>query len=91
MPKKFSTCLAVGPTKHGKGTKIFALADDHNLPRAPFLAPVKEASIKASASSSCPRACTSLARTRKILFSLPSRTHCWKRRWQVWPLCPFAW
>jgi hypothetical protein len=51
---------------------------------APFLAPVKEASIKASSSCSFPRACNSSARTRKMRSSLPSRTHCWKRRWQVW-------
>jgi hypothetical protein len=51
---------------------------------APFFAPVKEASMKASSSSSFPRACNSSARTRKMRSSLPSRTHCWKRRWQVW-------
>jgi hypothetical protein len=51
---------------------------------APFFAPVKEASIKASSSCSFPRACNSSARTRKMRSSLPSRTHCWKRRWQVW-------
>ena len=51
---------------------------------APFFAPVKEASMKASSSWSLPRACSSLARTRKMRSSLPSRTHCWKRRWQVW-------
>jgi hypothetical protein len=51
---------------------------------APFFAPVKEASIKASSSCSFPRACNSSARARKIRSSLPSLTHCWKRRWQVW-------
>src|SRR5229473_7088994 len=51
---------------------------------APFFAPVKEASIKASSSCSFPRACNSSARARKMRSSLPSRTHCWKRRWQVW-------
>ena len=51
---------------------------------APFFAPVKEASMKASSSWSFPRACNFLARTRKMRSSLPSRTHCWKRRWQVW-------
>jgi len=51
---------------------------------APFFAPVKEASIKASSSWSFPLARNSLARTRKMRSSLPSRTHCWKRRWQVW-------
>jgi hypothetical protein len=51
---------------------------------APFFAPVKEASMKASSSFSFPRACNSSASTRKMPSSLPSRTHCWKRRWQVW-------
>src|SRR6266849_3838000 len=51
---------------------------------APFFAPVKEASIKASSSCSFPRARNSSASTRKMPSSLPSRTHCWKRRWQVW-------
>ncbi len=50
---------------------------------APFFAPVKEASIKASSSCSFPRARNSSASTRKMPSSLPSRTHCWKRRWQV--------
>ena len=52
--------------------------------QAPFFAPVKEASMKASSRSSFPRARSSLARTRKMRSSLRSRTHCWKRRWQVW-------
>src|SRR2546430_4253677 len=51
---------------------------------APFFAPVKEASMKASSSCNLPRACNSSARTRKMRSSLPSRTQCWKRRWQVW-------
>jgi hypothetical protein len=51
---------------------------------APFLAPVKEASMKASSSWSFPQASNFLARTRKMHSSLPSRTHCWRRRWQVW-------
>ena len=51
---------------------------------APFFAPVKEASMKASSSRNLPRACNSSARTRKMRSSLPSRTHGWKRRWQVW-------
>jgi hypothetical protein len=40
--------------------------------------------MKASSSRNLPRACNSSARTRKMRSSLPSRTHCWKRRWQVW-------
>jgi len=51
---------------------------------APFFAPVKEASMKASSKCSFPRACNSSASARKMRSSLPSRTHCWKRRWQVW-------
>ena len=51
---------------------------------APFFAPVKEASMKASSKSSFPRACNSSASTRTMRSSLPARTHCWKRRWQVW-------
>ena len=51
---------------------------------APFFAPVKEASMKASFKSSFPRACNSSASTRKMRSSLPVRTQCWKRRWQVW-------
>ncbi len=51
---------------------------------APFFAPVKEASMKASSRSSFPRAWSSSASTRKMRSSLPARTQCWKRRWQVW-------
>ena len=43
---------------------------------APFFAPVKEASMKASSSCNLPRACSSSARTCKMRSSLPSRTHC---------------
>jgi len=50
---------------------------------APFFAPGKEASMKASSSCSFPRARNSSASPRKICSNLPSRTHCWKRRWQV--------
>ncbi len=39
---------------------------------APFFAPVKEASMKASSSWSFPRACNFLARIRKMRSSLPS-------------------
>jgi hypothetical protein len=38
----------------------------------------------ASSSLSFPRACNSSAKTCKISSSLPSHTHCRKRRWQVW-------
>ena len=52
--------------------------------RPPFFAPVKEASMKASSWSNFPRACNSSASTHKMRSSLPARTHCWKRRWQLW-------
>jgi hypothetical protein len=51
---------------------------------APFFAPVKEASMKASSTRSLPRACSSSASTRRIRSSLSFRTHCWNRRWHVW-------
>ena len=47
-----------------------ALGGPHR--EAPFLAPVKEASMKASSSCSFPRACNSSARTRKMPSSLRS-------------------
>jgi hypothetical protein len=51
---------------------------------APFLALVKEASINVSARSKPPRAIKSWARARNNSTSTPARTHCRKRRWQVW-------
>ena len=45
---------------------------------APFFAPVKEASMRASSSCSFPRACSFFAKVRKMRSNLPSRTHCWK-------------
>src|SRR6267378_1434480 len=42
---------------------------------APFFAPVKEASMKASSKWSFPRACNSSARTCKMRSSLPACTH----------------
>ena len=53
---------------------LAALGGPHR--EAPFFAPVKEASMKASSSGSFPRACNSSARTRKMRSSLRSRTHC---------------
>jgi hypothetical protein len=50
----------------------------------PFFAPVKEASMNPSSSGNCPRACNSVASRCRIFSSLPSRTHCWNRRWHVW-------
>jgi hypothetical protein len=39
--------------------------------------------MKASSSWRFPRACYSLAGRRKMRSSIPLRTHCWERRWQV--------
>jgi len=51
---------------------------------APFLAPLKEPSMKASLGSIPPRSYRSSARFRRTFSRVPSSTHCWKRRWQVW-------
>ena len=50
----------------------------------PFFAPEKEASMNPSCNGNWPRACNSPASRCRIFSSLPSRTHCWNRRWQVW-------
>ena len=74
--------------------KTMAVRDCHDLApfaaacwtnsTAPFLAPLKEASINVSPRSNWPRASRSSAKRRSTLTSVPARTHCWKRRWQVW-------
>lgn len=51
---------------------------------APFFATTKVPSMKHSLSSSPPRSFKSFASASSIKRSVPSRTHCWKRRWQVW-------
>ncbi len=51
---------------------------------APFLALAKVASTNASSRFNFPRSCKCLANRRIASTSLPSRTQCWKRRWQVW-------
>ena len=51
---------------------------------APFLAPTKVPSMKHSARSSLPRLRKSSASASSTWRSTPERTHCWKRRWQVW-------
>ena len=51
---------------------------------APFFAPIKEASIKASSRPNCPRAKRSSASAQRMPSNTPARCHCWKRRWQVW-------
>ena len=52
--------------------------------KAPFLADTKVPSIKVSDKSNLPRSNKSCAKVSNTFFSLPSLTHCWKRRWQVW-------
>lgn len=52
--------------------------------KAPFLALAKVASTKASSRLSLPCACRCAASSCSACSSLPLRTHCWKRRWQVW-------
>jgi len=51
---------------------------------APFLALAKVASTKASSRFNLPRSCRCPANKRSTSTNLPSRTHCWKRRWHVW-------
>ena len=51
---------------------------------APFLATTKVPSIKHSDKSKPPRECKSAAKVSRTRRSVPSLTHCWNRRWQVW-------
>lgn len=74
--------------------KTRAVCDCHDLgPLAPlgfadteppFLAGTKVPSMKASERSMPPRFSRSSAKVRRIAAMVPSRTHCWNRRWQVW-------
>jgi hypothetical protein len=50
----------------------------------PFLATTNVPSIKHSDRSRSPRSLRSAARVSSTLRSVPSRTHCWNLRWQVW-------
>lgn len=52
--------------------------------KTPFFAELKVPSMKASCKSIPPRSRKSSAMTRNARSMVPSRTHCWKRRWQVW-------
>ena len=72
--------MIIGESKDFRPLAAFGRPDRE----APFFAPLKEASMNSSSRSSFPRACNSSASTRKTRSSLPARTHCWKRRWQVW-------
>src|SRR5216684_3432253 len=51
---------------------------------APFFAELKLASMNVSDRSSLPRARRSSASACNRCVKVPSRCHCWKRRWQVW-------
>ena len=51
---------------------------------APFLATTNVPSIKHSDKSRPPRARRSSASVSSTRLSVPSLTHCWNRRWQVW-------
>jgi hypothetical protein len=51
---------------------------------SPFFATINVASIKHSDKSSSPRVRRSSAKASSTLRSVPSRTHCWNLRWQVW-------
>lgn len=51
---------------------------------APFFAATKVPSIKHSLKSNSPRVRKSSAKASRTLFKVPSLTHIWKRRWQVW-------
>lgn len=51
---------------------------------APFFAPIKEASMKASSTSNWPRANRSSANAHRMPSNTPERCHCWNRRWAVW-------
>jgi hypothetical protein len=52
--------------------------------KAPFFALANVASTNASSRFSLPCACRWVANTLRAFSSFPLRTHCWKRRWQVW-------
>src|ERR1051325_9317903 len=53
-------------------------------PEAPFFATMKVASMKHSDKSSSPRVRRSSANASSTFRRVPSRTHCWNLRWQVW-------
>lgn len=50
----------------------------------PFFAVTNVPSMKHSERSTSPRSRRSSANASKTLRSVPSRDHCWRRRWQVW-------
>ena len=52
--------------------------------KTPFFAELNDPSMKASCKSIPPRSRKSSAMTRNASSIVPSRTHAWNRRWQVW-------
>lgn len=67
-------CHELGPFADERSTNAIA----------PFFAPIKEASIKASSRPSCPRASKSSANAQRMPSSTPALCQLWNRRWQVW-------
>jgi hypothetical protein len=59
-------------------------ASSESNARAPFLAPAWEPSMYASVRSSLPRSRKSVAKPASTPCNVPSLTHVWYRRWQVW-------
>jgi hypothetical protein len=53
-------------------------------PWSPVFATTHVPSIQHVLRSSSPRSRRSAAKASRTCRSVPSRTHCWKRRWQVW-------
>ena len=52
--------------------------------KAPFFALANVASTNASSRFNVPFSCRCRANRLNAASNLPLRTHCWKRRWQVW-------
>ena len=52
--------------------------------KTPFFAGAKQPSMKASRISIWPRSYRSSTSSWAMRWKIPSRTHCWKRRWHVW-------
>jgi len=52
--------------------------------KTPFFAGAKQPSMKASRISIWPRSYRSSTSSWAMRWKMPSRTHCWNQRWQVW-------
>jgi hypothetical protein len=68
---------------HGHDLGRFAAASDPNL-KAPLFAPAWLPSMNASVRSIFPRCRRSSASAVRTRSNTPSRSHFWKRSWQVW-------